>query len=238
MKCHTLMVARVFLISSALFVHESFVCAQDNKQDHADAAPSGFSLFFADLKKCCRCHLEKWKAGTEPLEHVASYTRHRSTLSKTSRCRTHVGNTMCEHDASECPDHTNIEVQRLLELCQSAVTYHLPTGEIEIVEADPIAGKRDRIPAGPYAARVTEKPVVERAQLCTDEKQTLKYVRLLDSSDRVLMVFECAKPLQKIEAETGMVYLIDKHMLNKAALYVDTNDVTTAVEVDPQQRLH
>lgn len=229
-------IARVFLISSVI-VHKSFVCAQDNKQDNAHAAPSGLNRLFSEYKKCCRCHLEKWKAGTQPLENAASYTRHRSPLSKTSRCRTYVGNSMSEHDANSCPDHTNTQVQRLLELCRSAVTYHLPTGEIDTVEADPIAGKRDRMPAGPYAGRVTKKPVVEQAQLCKDAQQKLRYVRLLDSNNRVLMVFEYTKPLKQIETETGVVYLIDQHMLNKAELYVDINNVTTAVEVEPQQRL-
>lgn len=227
MRRTTSTVARVFLISSVLFLQESFVCAQSNKQDNANSDTSGMSRLFSEYKKCCRCHLEKWKVGTEPLENAASYTRHR----KEGRCRTHVGHSMSEHDANSCPDHTNREVQRLLELCRSAVTYHLPTGEIDRVEADPIAGKRDRMPAGPYIGRVTQKPVVERAQLCTDAQQKLTYIRLLDSSDRVLMVFECAKPLQKIETETGVVYLIDKHMLNQAELYVDINNVTTAVEV-------
>lgn len=50
MRRTTSTVARVFLISSVLFIYESFACAQDNKQDHANAAPSGLSLFFGDLK--------------------------------------------------------------------------------------------------------------------------------------------------------------------------------------------
>ena len=49
-------------------------------------------------------HLEKWRGGTEPLENVASCKRHR----KEGRCRTHVGNSMCEHDANSYPNHTKL----------------------------------------------------------------------------------------------------------------------------------
>ncbi|MBS1986764.1 hypothetical protein JST99_02435 [Candidatus Dependentiae bacterium] len=208
-----------------------------NKGNNAGSSwVDGIARSWSEIKRCANCHIEEFKAGSEPLDQVASYTRHR----KQGFCRTHAGGFIHEYDASSCSDHEQVRVKPLLDLCLKAVTYHLPTGEITVVEADPIPGKRDRTQGGPYAKRITEKPEVAYARVCaacgsTVSSRALYYVQLLDSSDRVLMSFECVTPLKSVKTEVGAVYEISEHILKKARQHLDVNGVTTAAETTHEQ---
>lgn len=215
-----------------------------NSHDRNDGSQiGGFARSWSEIKRCVNCHIEEFKAGSEPLDQVASYTRHR----KRGFCRTHAGGAVHEYDAISCPDHEEAHVKSLLDLCSKAVTYHLPTGEISVVEADPIPGKRDRTQGGPYAKRITEKAKVAYARVCkkcgqhqvtadtSASSRVLYYVQLLDSSDRVLMSFECVTPLKTVKAEVGVLYEINEHILRRARQHLDVNGVTTAAETTHEQ---
>jgi hypothetical protein len=215
------------------------VAAHDSSNNNDQ---SGLAKLWADLVKGVKCFIEQYKAGSEPLEHVASYTRHK----KEGMCRTHVGNFVHEYDARSCPDHVNAQVKQLLDICWRAVTYHLPTGEIYVVEADPTQGKRMGVRGGPYAQRVTEKPQVQTAQVCKVDptvhtqrlatSKPLYYIRLLDSSNRTLIECACFEPLQKLETQEISAYELSNHILNKVQHDVDMNELKTAVEVDDWSR--
>lgn len=201
-------------------------------QDSAANNQSGWTRLVDELVKWIMCTIEQYNVGSEPLEHVASYTRHK----KAGVCRTHVGAVVNECDAHTCPDHADAQVRRLLDQCSRAVTYHLPTGEISVVEADPIAGKRERLRGGPYVKRITQKPLVQYAELYTKQPSetvspACQYVQLLDSCGRVLMIVQCSTPLKKVATNLGPAYELDEHILNKARQDVDINNVKTAVEI-------
>ncbi len=243
MKRNSSTMACLFFVASVLFVHDACMYANQNGQDSANSAMSGVARSWSEIKRCVNCHIEEFKAGSEPLDQVASYTRHR----KQGFCRTHAGGFIHEYDASSCPDHEEVSVKPLLDLCLKAVTYHLPTGEISVVEADPVPGRRDRTQGGPYAKRITEKAEVAYARVCkkcgshrptadmTESSRVLYYVQLLDSSDRVLMSFECVTPLKTVETDVGTVYEISQHILNRARQHLDINGVTTAAETTHEQ---
>jgi hypothetical protein len=166
---------------------------------------------------------------------------------------------MQESDVKTCPDHEHPEVERLLELCGSAVSYHTAEGIINRVEADWIPGKRKHLHGGPYENRLdkSEKPSVHTAYLyfVSDSKQP--ELQLFDSKNRLLLQFPYTYPLIAVTSEKAEQaekdrdthdtiqdrtsidptssepkrYEIGQPLLNHVRLYVDMNSVKTALEI-------
>src|SRR5438045_104771 len=87
----------------SLTVHTQYIFTQeknDNKSGFFRHWQEGILRLKQDGEKCIRCHVAKFRAGSDIIEYVASYTRHR----KTGACRVHVGPYMQESDVKTCPD--------------------------------------------------------------------------------------------------------------------------------------